>query len=359
MKSENDSTDDCLNAVERLATPSVSITEANWDQFRLFFVVANTGSVNRAARELKMSQPTLSRRLMELERSVGAPLFFRVSSGVKLTEEGEVLRRSAEGMVQSFESFHRDLSRRMGDRSFDVRLSVTEGFAKHWLIPRIKKLRALNGSIRLEINSTVQQQDLASSDLDFVIRLGHPGDDELIGRRIAKIAFGIFASESYLVEYPEPQTLAELANHLIIGTSADFVGLHSERAGKMELLTRFKAAGDAKGSLRIRPVVNHFSAAVEGLGLAFLAVPFALAEGLVRVLPHESTSMDVWLLRRRESDLRKLTRQVHRFLESELTQSRAWFSGLTADPANTYDALSEGVCLPMRMVLAASTAAAS
>lgn len=356
MISENDSADDCLGAVVRRTTPVAPITETNWDQFRLFFAVANTGSVNRAARELKMSQPTLSRRLIELERSVGAPLFFRIASGVKLTEEGEVLRRAAEGMVQSFESFHRDLSRRMGDRSFDVKLSVTEGFAKHWLLPRVKKLRALNEDIRIEINSTVQQQDLASSDLDFVIRMGHPGDDELIGRRIATIAFGIFASESYLAEYPEPQTLAELADHMIIGTSTDFVGLHSERAGKMELLTRFKAAGDAKGRLRIRPVVNHFSAAVEGLGLAFLAVPFALAEGLVRVLPQESTSMDVWLLRRRESDLRKLTRQVHRFLEGELTQSRAWFAGLATSHANTYDSLSEGICLPMRNVLAASAA---
>jgi DNA-binding transcriptional LysR family regulator len=75
------------------------------------------------------------------------------------------------------------------------------------------------------------------------------------------------------------------------------------------------------------PIANHFSTAVEGLGLAFLAVPFALAEGLVRVLPQESSSIDIWLLRRRESDLRKLTRQVRRFLESELTESRSWFVG--------------------------------
>jgi DNA-binding transcriptional LysR family regulator len=230
-------------------------------------------------------------------------------------------------MVQSFEAFHRDLSRRVGDRSFEIKLSATEGFTKHWLLPRVKKLRALNSHIRLEINSTVEQQNLASSDLDFVIRLGHPGDDELIGRKVATVAFGIFASESYLAEHTEPRTVAELADHEIIGTSADFVGLQSERAGQMKLLTNFKAAADARGSLRVKPIANHFAAAIEGLGLAFLAVPFALAEGLVRVLPQESSSMDVWLLRRRESDLRKLTRQVRRFLECELTDSRAWFAG--------------------------------
>ena len=71
------------------------MTEPNWDLFRLFSAVARTGSVNRAAQELGMSQPTLSRRLKELERYVNAPLFFRASSGVKLTQEGQDLHRSA------------------------------------------------------------------------------------------------------------------------------------------------------------------------------------------------------------------------------------------------------------------------
>lgn len=303
------------------------MTEANWDLFRLFFAVARTGSVNRAARELGMSQPTLSRRLKELECYIGAPLFFRVSSGVKLTHEGEDLRRSAEDMARSFESFHRDLSLRVGDRSCSIKISATEGLTKHWLLPRVKKLRALNSHIHLEINSTVHQQNLATSDLDFVIRMGHPGDDELVGRRVTTVAFGIFASEAYLAEHPAPRSIAELVDHEIIGSAAEFMGLQSERAGQMVLLTSFQAAASAQSGLRVMPIANHFAAAAAGLGLAFLAVPFALAEGLVRVLPQESSSMEVWLLRRRESDLRKLTRQVRQFLESEFAGSRAWFLG--------------------------------
>ncbi len=91
-------------------------------------------------------------------------------------------------------------------------------------------------------------------------------------------------------------------------------------------MTHFHAAADVRSVLRVMPIANHFAAAVEGLGLALLAVPFALAEGLVRA-PAGSTSMNVWLLRRRESDLRKLTRDVRRFLESEFAKSRSWLSG--------------------------------
>jgi DNA-binding transcriptional LysR family regulator len=154
------------------------VTEANWDLFRLFSVVARTGSVNRAAHELRMSQPTLSRRLKELERYVGAPLFFRASSGVKLTQEAEDLRRSAGDILAAFESFHRDLRSRVGQRSFH---SQDIG------LPRVKQLRDLNSRVRLEITSTILQQSVATNDLDFVIRMGDPGESELIGKRVANV----------------------------------------------------------------------------------------------------------------------------------------------------------------------------
>lgn len=303
------------------------MTEANWDLFRLFSVVARTGSVNRAAHELGMSQPTLSRRLKELERHVGAPLFFRASSGVKLTPEGEDLRRSAGDLLSAFESFNRELHARVGQRSSVVKISATEGMTKHWLLPRIKRLRDLNSRLRLELTSTVHQQSLATSDLDFVIRMGDPGESELIGKRVATVSFGIFASEEYLAGHPAPRSLAHLKDHDIIGLTEDFAGFRSERAGQMQLATQFFAAAEVRNTLRVLPVASHFAAAAEGLGLALLAVPFAQAEGLVRVLPNESTSLNVWLLRRPESDLRKLTREVRRFLESEFGKSRSWFSG--------------------------------
>jgi DNA-binding transcriptional LysR family regulator len=274
-----------------------------------------------------MSQPTLSRRLKELERHVGAPLFFRASSGVKLTPEGEDLRRSAGDLLSAFESFNRELHARLGQRSSVVKISAAEGMTKHWLLPRIKQLRGLNSRLRFELTSTMHQQSLATNDLDFVIRIGDPGESELIGKRVATIAFGIFASEEYLTAHPAPRSLAQLKDHDIIGLTEDFAGFRSERAGQMQLATQFFAAREVQNALRIVPVANHFAAAAEGLGLALLTVPFAQAERLVRVLPNETAFLNVWLLRRAESDLRKLTREVRRCLESEFVKSRGWLSG--------------------------------
>jgi DNA-binding transcriptional LysR family regulator len=303
------------------------VTEANWDLFRLFSIVARTGSVNRAAHELGMSQPTLSRRLKELERYIAAPLFFRASSGVKLTQEGEDLQRSAGDMMLAFESFQRDLRSRVGKRSSVVRISATEGLTKHWLLPRVKKLRDRNSRIYLEIISTVNQQSVAISDLDYVIRMGDPGESDLIGKKVAEVPLGIFASEKYLAAHSAPQSLSELKDHDIIGHTNDFITFRNVRASQKPLLDYFSAAAESRSVVRVNPVINHFAAAGLDLGLALLAVPFAQAEGLVQVLPQEVATMNVWLLRRRESDLRKLTREVRRFLESEFADSKAWLWG--------------------------------
>ena len=118
-----------------------------------------------------------------------------------------------------------------------------------------------------------------------------------------------------------------MKDHDIIGYTSDFAGLRTARNSEVALFEYFSAAANRRSSVRVMPLANQFAAASAGLGLALLAVPFALAEGLVRVLPAETATTNVWLLRRRESDLRRLTREVRRFLEQEFEASRDWFAG--------------------------------
>src|SRR6201995_5068206 len=60
----------------------------SWDDFRIFLAVVQTGSVNRAATQLGLSQPTASRRLSRLEERLGARLFDRDRTGPRLTHHG-------------------------------------------------------------------------------------------------------------------------------------------------------------------------------------------------------------------------------------------------------------------------------
>lgn len=297
----------------------------NWDLFRLFFIVARLGSMNRAAIRLKLSQPTLSRRLTELELDLGAPLFFRDTSGITLTQEGEALYRSAGQMIHAFETFQKEVREIIVNRSSLVRISASEGLTKHWLLSRLKRLRDQNKQLQFEVYSTASRQSPAVEDLDFVIRIGDPVDNELIGKKVGQINFGVYASKEYLKYRGVPQCTADLANHSLIGLTTDISDRQKTGQGS-SLITRFLHATESDCGIRLSQVAGQVAATSIGFGLALLAVPFAEAEGLIRVLPDEVASLDVWLLRRRESDLRKQTNEVKAFLEREFISSKVWLS---------------------------------
>ncbi|MGY3494324.1 LysR family transcriptional regulator [Bradyrhizobium sp. USDA 4502] len=298
---------------------------ANWDLFRMFIGVVRAGSASRAAVELGISQPTLSRRLAELERYIGAPLFYRSSSGLKLTKEGEELRYSTQSLTDAFGALERNLRDRVAARNSIVRISTTEAITRHWLLSRIAILQKQRTDLSLEVVSTYRKQDIPSGDFDFVIRIGNPDDEELIGKRVGTIAFGIFASQKYLDGSPTIASVADLKKHKIIGSASDFPAFKGDGTERTRLIDHFRAAAQGRSAVRVLPIINHYGAAVEGLGLAYLAAPFAAKEGLVRVLPRERALMDVWLLWRRECDLRKSARDVRRFLEQEFAASVGLF----------------------------------
>jgi len=143
--------------------------------------------------ELGMSQPTLSRRLNELERYVGAPVV--LSSGV-VGSKAHTGRRRPSALCRGIFSPRstcsiRELRSRVGQRSSVVKISATEGMTKHWLLPRVRQLARSEQPSASRTHIEIHQQELATSDLDFVIRMGDPGESELIGKRVATVAFGI------------------------------------------------------------------------------------------------------------------------------------------------------------------------
>src|SRR5260370_35640417 len=87
---------------------------ADWDLCRLFFAVAETGSISKAAARVGVSQPTLSRRMAELENHLGVPLLYRTSSGGTMTSEGERLYHNPSALLGSCEDFEQDFRSEAG-----------------------------------------------------------------------------------------------------------------------------------------------------------------------------------------------------------------------------------------------------
>ena len=77
----------------------------NLNYYNVFYMVAKTGSISRAANQLYISQPAVSKAISNLEESIGIALFVRNSRGVALTEEGTILydyiERALDNIVKS------------------------------------------------------------------------------------------------------------------------------------------------------------------------------------------------------------------------------------------------------------------
>jgi DNA-binding transcriptional LysR family regulator len=150
-----------------------------WDEVRLFLAVAEEGSVSGAARRLRLSQPTLSRRLAALEHALGASLFRRSVSGAALTSAGERLLGPARRMAEWAGEVGRAAERRDQRPQGLVRVTAPPIVAHDFLAPFAAWLSREHPGLRLEVLATVHHMDLARGEADLALRLRPPASADL------------------------------------------------------------------------------------------------------------------------------------------------------------------------------------
>ena len=100
-----------------------------WDDVKLFVTVVEQGSLSGAARLLRLGQPTLSRRIGELEEAIGENLFERGSGGVTLTQAGEKLLPAAQRMAEWAHQAEQNISQKTRLPEGKIRIAAPPGIA--------------------------------------------------------------------------------------------------------------------------------------------------------------------------------------------------------------------------------------
>ena len=185
-----------------------------WDAIQLVLAIADAGSLSGAARTLRMTQPTVSRRLAELEVQLGEPVFARTVAGATPTSFGERLLDPARRMAEAGAEVARVASGAERGPRGSVRITAPPGVAAAMLAPFAAELRTRLPEIRLEVVSTVRYIDLVRGEADLAIRLASSGrrdaPRDLISLAAVTHPVHVYASPAYAASLPRGYGLADL-----------------------------------------------------------------------------------------------------------------------------------------------------
>jgi DNA-binding transcriptional LysR family regulator len=274
----------------------------DWDDLRHLIAVSRQGSTVAAAKTLGVNQSTVHRRLLELETAIGLTLMTRQPSGYRLTELGEALINhvlAVETVVRTLEQQIRTLKL---DLKGVVRLTCPEP-----TVPRIVATGLLDRfherypELQVEFVTSDRYLDLSKGEADVAFRSGEPVDDTLVGRKICDSVWAIYASRSYVQQHGRPTSIAELADHALLG----FDGImENHRVAKWLPV----AVPNARIVSRNNSMLGTLSAVKAGVGIAPLPTTLGDAEDvLIQILPPVEELTRSWYLLT-APDLRKTPR---------------------------------------------------
>ena len=175
--------------------------EQNLSQYKIFYEVAKAGNISRAAKELYISQPAISKAIGKLEDSLGLSLFTRSSRGVQLTAEGEILYQHTRDAFEALERGEQELRR---IQEFDIghlRIGVSTTLCKYVLLPYLKTFidQYPHMKVTIESQSTGQTLDrLEQQKLDLGLVAEPPPRKDLVFIPVMDIQDIFVATKHYL-----------------------------------------------------------------------------------------------------------------------------------------------------------------
>ena len=171
--------------------------DASWDDVRLFLAVAETGSLGKAARSLGLAQPTVSRRVAELEASLGYRLFRRGARGVTLTARASRWLEPAKRMAEWAVELARAADDPKGGPRGVVRVTAAPGVAVDFLAPFSAHVKKKHPDVVIEVLSNVSLLDLARGEADLALRPTSRTKGELVQLAVLEQSVAFFASPEY------------------------------------------------------------------------------------------------------------------------------------------------------------------
>ena len=298
----------------------------NWSDYPIFLAVAEAGSLTAAGRVLGMSQPTVGRRIRALEDHFGTALLKRESGSLIPTNFGQSMLDHIRRMQDEASAIDRSSATLEDSLSGVVRLSATEGIGTGWLPGVMQNFRTEHPDVLIDIGIGFQNFNLAQREADIALRWRSPGEqNSLIGRKVAEVGFGFFASQDYLDRRDAPATPEELIEHdgviaqIMDGKSLWLMDNDGKMIHKPKRIT-----------FNTNSIWAFDQALVHGYGIGVLPMCGLINRdlGLVRVLPDIIHVESLYLVAHQDLKRSMRIRAVFDYLVGAFKEDAGFFKGL-------------------------------
>ena len=180
------------------------VNNLSWEDARIFLAVLDRKSFSAAAKALMIGQPTISRRIQQLEEQFSVQLFVRGKHGATPTRHAELLRLPAEQMARWSKEFQQSIEDGDSEISGKVTIAAPPGIAVEQLAPFSALLKKLHPDIYLEVLSSVDHVNLSRGSADLAIRMNAPTDPELVALYTCRLQTIVAGSEEYVANLNQP-----------------------------------------------------------------------------------------------------------------------------------------------------------
>jgi DNA-binding transcriptional LysR family regulator len=182
----------------------------SWQDARIFLAVLDTKSFSGAAKALRLGQPTISRRVQQLEERFSVQLFVRGKHGAKPTLQAELLRLPAEQMARWAKEFQQSIEQGDHEISGKVTIAAPPGVAVEQLAPFSAILKKTHPDLTLEVLSSVDHINLSRGSADLAIRMNAPTDPELVALYTCHLQTIVAGSSQYVARLKQPCSWQDL-----------------------------------------------------------------------------------------------------------------------------------------------------
>lgn len=178
----------------------------------VFVRIVETGSFSAVARDLGMTQPTVSKQLTALERQLKTRLLNRTTRQLSLTEAGSAYYESCKRIIDTVRDAESNLGILQTQLSGLLRINTSIGLGQAYVGNLVLKFQKQHPGLSIDLSYADRFVDLVEEGMDVAIRVGRLNDSSLAARRIGSTMRSVVATPAYLAKHGTPEAPQDLSN---------------------------------------------------------------------------------------------------------------------------------------------------